>query len=106
MDSQTRTTRSVGEVTKTKTFRSKTLESRRFVTMEPTRSEDVSNIEAGISPISNWLPLDPYLLSWNHDFHSTLSKISLYDFFIEQFDSLLPLGRVGWSGVGGVGRRG
>ena len=60
MDSQTRTTRSVAEVSKTKAFHSKTLESRGFLTME-TRSEDVSNIEAAKSLISNWLPLDPYL---------------------------------------------
>ena len=61
MYSQTRRTLSVAEVTKTKSFCSKTLG-----TMEQT--ERVSNIEGG-SLISNLLPLDPYVLAGSFSFN-------------------------------------
>ena len=72
-----RTTRSVAEVTKTKTFRPKTL----------CNHGAVSNIEAGISLISNWLPLVPY--SWAGTIFSfNFIKNSYVRLFIEQFHSL------------------
>ena len=85
MDSQTRVTRSVAEVTKTKTFRSKTLESRQFCNHGTDSVRDVSNIDAGISLISKWLSLDPYLLAGTMIFIQLYKKKSVLDFFIEHF---------------------
>ena len=68
-------TRSVEEVTKAKTFHSKT-----HRTMELTRSEDVLNIEAGVSLISNLLPLDPYLWAGTMIFFRLCQKFVSYDF--------------------------
>ena len=88
MDSQTRTTRSAAEVTKTKTFRSKALG-----TMKPTRAEDVSNIEAVISLISNSFPLDPYLWAGTMIFFQFYQNVLCKTVLLHSLIAFLEVGK-------------
>ena len=91
--------------TYTKTFHSKS-EPRRFVTMEPNRSEDVSSRVEGISLIANWLPLDSYLCPGTRIFWQIYQKILYMTyFFLEQLNRPLKLrGGVGYVRVCGLSR--